>query len=161
MAIKNYSTNISVEKTVSEIESNLAKHGARKIQKDYYGDGSIKGIAFIVLVNDKQIPFVLPIELNAWVSLLNLVVNEGKMPKRFLNDSAQAARIGWRVIKDWVDAQLALVETKTVKIEQVFLPYAMDNSGKTLYDAISSNGWGNLQLVSSDKDDFEEGVVNG
>ena len=146
MTIKNYTTKIVVEKTVAEIESILAKHGALKIQKEYYGDGSVKGIAFIVQVNEQQIPFVLPVDLDAWIALLNRAVDEGKLPKRFHNDSAQGARIGWRVIKDWVDAQLALVETQTVKIEQVFMPYAMNSNGKTLYDQISGNNWGNLLI---------------
>ena len=155
MAIKNYTTKIAVEKTVGEIESILAKHGALKIQKEYYGDGSVKGIAFIVQVNEQQIPFALPIDLNAWITLLNKAVNEGKLPKRFHNDSAQGARIGWRVIKDWVDAQLALVETQTVKIEQVFMPYAMNNNGKTLYQQISETGWGNLQIEGKSEENLQ------
>ena len=151
MAIKNYTTKIAVEKTVGEIESILAKHGAEKILKDYYGDGSVKAISFMVDVNGQKIPFQMPIDLDAWVALLNLAVDEGKLPKRFRNDSAQSARVGWRVIKDWVDAQLALVETKTVKIEQVFLPYAVTRLGKTLFDEISDSGFKNLRLGSGEE----------
>ena len=151
MPIKNYTTKIAVEKTVGEIEAILAKHGAEKILKDYYGDGSVKAISFMVNVGEKNIPFQLPIDLEAWTALLNKAVDERKLPKRFYDDSAQAARIGWRVIKDWIDAQLALVETKTVKIEQVFLPYAMTSGGKTLYDLVAGNNFENLQIEGSEK----------
>jgi len=52
LAIKNYTTKIDVNKTVGEIESILASHGAKKILKEYYGDGSIESISFIVNVQE-------------------------------------------------------------------------------------------------------------
>lgn len=47
----------------------------------------------------------------------------------------------WRIIKDWVEAQMVILETKMVKIEQVFLPYLYDlESDKTFYEiSISKN----------------------
>ena len=147
MAIKNYTTQIPVEKTVGEIEVILSKNGAQRILKEYFGDGSVKAISFIVMVNDKPMAFQLPIEIDAWVALLNLAVDERKLPYRFRDDSAQASRVGWRVIKDWVDAQLALVQTKTVKIHQVFLPYAVTRSGKTLFQEMEDKQFKHLQLT--------------
>jgi len=44
-----------------------------------------------------------------------------------------------------------LVETKTVKIEQVFLPYVVTKFGKTLYEQISESGFNNLQLPEGDE----------
>jgi len=151
MAIKNYTTKIAVEKTVGEIENILAKGGAQRILKEYFGDGSVKAISFIVMVQDRPIAFQLPIDLNAWVALLNLAVSDKKLPYRFRDDSAQAARIGWRVIKDWIDAQLALVQTKTVKIEQVFLPYAITRSGKTLFAEMEDKQFNHLQLTGDNE----------
>jgi hypothetical protein len=40
----------------------------------------------------------------------------------------------WRNIRDWVMAQLALYETELVDMLQVFLPFATDLKGQTLYD---------------------------
>jgi len=151
MAIKNYTTKIPIEKTVGEIEIILAKHGAEQILKEYYGDGSVKSVSFIVDIKGNKVPFRLPINLDAWITLVNLAVKDKKLPKRFHNDSSQAARVGWRVIKDWVDAQTALIETQTVKIEQVFLPYAIINiEGQTLYEKFSLTGFKNLQLGNGD-----------
>lgn len=134
MAIKNYTTKIAVEKTVSEIEVILSKHGAKKILKDYDGAGYVTGISFMVDTPAGQIPFKLPIDLQAWTALINRAVEDRKLPKRFWDDADQARRTGWRVIKDWIDAQLAIVETQTVTIEQVFLPYAFDfRTNKTMY----------------------------
>jgi len=40
-------------------------------------------------------------------------------------------------MKDWVDAQMALVESITAP--QVFLPYAIMDDGKTLSEAVARN----------------------
>jgi hypothetical protein len=48
----------------------------------------------------------------------------------------QAVKIAWRIIKDWVRAQMAILETEMVRMEQVFLPYMMVNDNKTLYEAM-------------------------
>ncbi len=139
MAIKNYTTKIAVKKTVSEIESILSKHGAKKILKDYDGAGYVTGISFMVETPGGSIPFKLPIDLRAWVCLINRAVDDKKLPQRFRHDADQARRTGWRVIKDWIDAQLAIVETQTVTIEQVFLPYAYDlRTDETMYQKFLS-----------------------
>src|SRR5438552_18436509 len=44
----------------------------------------------------------------------------------------QAVRVEWRIVKDWVEAQLALIETRMVTAQQVFLPYAIMRDGRTL-----------------------------
>ena len=140
MAIKNFTTKIPSEKSIAEIETILAKHGAKKILKDYDGAENIIAVSFMVTIDNQDIPFKLPIDLNAWIALLNKAVKEKKLARRFENDAAQARRIGWRVIKDWIDAQMALIETKTVKLDQVFLPYIWDmRDDKTLYQKFVEN----------------------
>ena len=42
--------------------------------------------------------------------------------------------MAWRNIRDWVMAQLALYETEIVDMPQVFLPFATDQKGQTLYE---------------------------
>lgn len=157
MAIKNYTTQIDAEKTIMEIESILSKHGARGILKEYNGAGYVTGVSFYIELEGNKLPFKLPLELPAWIALINQAVRDKKLPKRFLNDSIQAQRIGWRVIKDWIDAQMALIETRTVKLEQVFLPYIYDFGTKqTLYDKFLEN---REKFVALDyKEDEEKGV---
>ena len=41
-------------------------------------------------------------------------------------------RTAWRIVKDWVEAQMALVETRMVTVPQVFLPYTLMRNGRTL-----------------------------
>jgi rRNA maturation protein Rpf1 len=46
MGIKNWSTKITVEKTIMEIENILAKHGATHIFKMYDNKGTPTALAF-------------------------------------------------------------------------------------------------------------------
>ena len=48
-------------------------------------------------------------------------------------------RVTWRNIRDWDMAQLALYETEIVDMPQVFLPFATDAKGQTLYEHVQAN----------------------
>ncbi len=50
-----------------------------------------------------------------------------------------ALRVAWRITKDWVEAQLAIIESQMVTTAQVFLPYAVTLNGQTLYEYIGQH----------------------
>lgn len=50
----------------------------------------------------------------------------------------QAERVAWRIVKDWVEAQMAILESEQVSMDQVFLPYMVNQEGKTLYELYAS-----------------------
>jgi len=57
---------------------------------------------------------------------------------------AQAVRVAWRILKDWVAAQMAILETEMVKLEQIFLPYVETPDGRTVYERLAESRF--LQL---------------
>ena len=65
MALLNYTTQIPVEKTIAEIEKMLAEGGANKILKEYDNDGHIESIAFKLLTSKGELPFKLPMNVEA------------------------------------------------------------------------------------------------
>lgn len=136
MRIKNYTTRIPVEKTVVEIESLLAKYGARRIMKEYE-DGEITGLAFTIEKGQGvEIPFRMPVNIEKWVMLLRNMCNSGEyrnLSKTAWKDRGRAKRIGWRVVKDWIDSQLTIVAVEMMALEQVLLPFVVVK-GRTLAD---------------------------
>ena len=48
MAIKNYTTEVEVYKSLGEIQGALAGHGARKVMVDYNAAGQPTGIMFAI-----------------------------------------------------------------------------------------------------------------
>jgi hypothetical protein len=136
MPIANYSTTVDALKTVGEIQGILVTHGARSILMNYGKDGSIESLSFIVETPYGDMPIRLPIDARAVLKVLE----EQRVPPRYANYQ-QAVRIAWRIVKDWVRAQMAILETEMVKMEQIFLPYMITKNNQTLYEAMIDRGF--------------------
>lgn len=134
MPILNYTTQIEANKTVAEIQKCLSSHGAKAILNEYE-NGYIKALSFQIDLNGNAVGFKLPC---AWEPILIILENNKKVPRRLCTQE-QALRVAWRIVKDWIEAQMALLETKMVKMEQIFLPYAMTRDGKTFYEKVAEN----------------------
>lgn len=123
MKIKNYTTSISASRTMMEIEEMLVSFGATAIQKKYRGDGRVEALAFQYQGRGYLLPS-------------NTEKCEQALFKRHSQSSEeQAEKVAWRVIKDWLHAQLSLITIGQAEVEQVMLPY-MWNGKETLYDKL-------------------------
>lgn len=131
MGILNYTTGVSVEKTIGEIQKTLAEAGAKKIMLDYGNEGIVEAIAFQISVKGQPISFLLPANLDAIYEIL-----QSEQPR--YRSREQAARVAWRIVKSWVEAQLALVAAEQGYMAQVFLPYAQTSSGETIWERVES-----------------------
>lgn len=138
MPILNYTTKIDSTNTIAEITNCLIRHGANKIVTDYEGSVPI-AVTFWLIVNDNMVAFSLPCN---YAGVLKVMEKDHNVPYKFKN-KAQAVRVSWRIIKSWVDAQMAIVEAQLVDMAEVFLPYAVTKNGSTLYKEIK-NGSMNL-----------------
>lgn len=138
----NYTTKVDATKTVGEIQAMLAKKGVRKMITDYDGEGNPIGFTFII--DWKGIPtlFALPCR---WEGVLKVLQKSPKVPRANRNKQ-QALRVAWRILKDWIEAQLAIIEAELASLPEVFLPYAVTRDGGTLYESISENSE-QLQIV--------------
>jgi peroxiredoxin family protein len=56
--------------------------------------------------------------------------------KNIKDTKEQAERVAWRILKDWVEAQMALLDIEMVKMEEIFMPYIVDQKGQTLYEKL-------------------------
>ncbi len=153
MAILNYTTKIPIETTITEIEKLLISSGASKILKDYDNGGNIESISFTLVTEKGELPFKLPMNVEAVLQTLKTQSGEyknyrsgqqRKIPQSMVNKE-QAARVGWRIIKDWLEAQLALFFLQMVKIEEIFLPYMYNaKEDKTMFQMLEEKGFDKL-----------------
>ena len=125
MAIKNYTTEVDVYKSLGEIQAALASHGARKIMVDYDAVGQPIGVMFAIETPNGPRGFCLPANVDG----VRAVFDQQKVKAK----PGQAERTAWRNIRDWIMAQMAIIEAGQVQLEEGFLPYLTDNRGKTLY----------------------------
>lgn len=125
MPIKNYTTKVSATQTVGEIQGILASHGARRVMMDYGPDGSVTAVTFGLDCCGEMRGFRLEAKLEGIMSVMS--------KDRVKCDRKQAERIAWRNVKDWISAQVALVETEQATMDELFLPKLVDRNDRTLY----------------------------
>ena len=133
MALLNYTTKIDVHKTLGEIQKILVSHGARKLMYDYDANGHIVSLCFSIMAPDGERGIKLPANVPAIHEVLKQQKKAGKI--KINPDYAQAERVAWRIIKDWVEAQMAILETQMVQFEEIFLPYMLNRQGQTFFEA--------------------------
>lgn len=154
MALKNYSTKIEVNQTILEIEQILAKHNVTDIWKQYSGGGDIEALNFAVNTEFGKLPFRLPVNVEA---VRQILVSERKqdrvsLSKREAESYQHARRVAWRIIKDWIDSQMALVDISMVRLEQVFLPYIYDfQKNQSLYEAFRERKFAGLLMAAPEE----------
>lgn len=144
MPILNYTTSIAVEKTVGQIQGMLAEAGATAIMIEYDTERILSSVSFRIDYNGALVSFRLPAQLDPVYVILQ---NDYKVPRK-LKTREQSARVAWRIIKDWVEAQLAIVEAEQVEMVEVFLPFAQNpQTGETIFKQLASN---NFALLTHD-----------
>lgn len=139
MPILNYTTKVDSAKTVAQIQSILGSKGATHVSVDY-DSGKARAVTFGLRLDEANLNFRLPCNVDG---VKRALIREKKMTAA--RDIAQCERIAWRIVKDWVEAQMALVEAQQAEMSEVFLPYAIHSSGQTLFNALKNR---QLQLGS-------------
>ena len=130
--LANYTTTVSVSETLSEIETLLSTFGANEISKQYE-QGKPVGIDFIVKLDGFPLQFRLPIDVKATHNVLNQYRLRAGYKK-----IEHAEKVSWRIMRDWIRVQLAMVEMKQADMAQVFMPYAIAG-GQTIYQAFRAS----------------------
>ncbi|MFT3679457.1 MAG: hypothetical protein QM791_04240 [Ferruginibacter sp.] len=135
MPILNYTTKIDSYKTIMEIQRCLSSHGASKIVTDNDNSGNPIAITFCIEFKGQLQGFALPCN---FAGVKKAMDKSPKVPRSLCTDE-QAIRVGWRIIKDWVEAQMAIVESQLAEMAEVFIPYAVTKTGDTVYQYIKQD----------------------
>jgi hypothetical protein len=130
-SIANYTTSISVEKTVAEISAMLAAAKASAILTEF-SDANITAISFRIRTEFGVLTFRLPANVDG----VHAILIRSKHIPSSLRNHAQARRVAWRIILRWLDAQLALIHAGLATLDQVFLPFCQTQDGLTLYERL-------------------------
>lgn len=132
MPLLNYTTKVDVYATIGAIQGTLVKHGAKKIMQEYDDAGHITALSFMVETPAGPRGIRLPANAEAVQSVL--------ARQKVKADREQAERVAWRIVKDWVEAQMAILESEMVQLDEIFLPYMIiSNSGQTLFERYRNN----------------------
>ena len=143
-SLLNYTTEITAEKSVGEIQKKLAQAGVSQVLHGYDHEGSLTELSFRIKTQFGVMSFRMPANIEAVQAILKRQFKSGR--SRFTTKE-HASRVAWRILKDWVEAQLALLRTGQVTIEQAFLSYMQDNTGQTVYEGLLKKKFSGLALM--------------
>ncbi len=142
---RNYTTSIPAAQSIGEIEQILLDYGALDFMKKADPETrQFSEVMFTMIVRGRKVPFRFPVNIAALADTLyqeyRRSTRNGKKPRE--DFAEQAYRVGWRIIKDWLHAQVSLLDTGMVQLETVMMPYIlMDmHTGKLLSDHIYEDG---------------------
>lgn len=134
MPILNYTTTVDAGKTAIQIQLILARHGVKRILFEYRkGSEHPTGLSFTVETAFGDRPFSLPVHVDGVERVLRKERKGSMSPASVRAVREQAERVAWRILKDWIEAQLAIVQAGLVTIDEVMLPYLRMNADQTLY----------------------------
>jgi hypothetical protein len=127
MAILNYTTEVSTARTVGQIQEILAKAGANQILAAYES-GRVVALSFSIETALGEQVYRLPADPGRVLAVLKRQRVAGRYATL-----EHAERVAWRIVKAWIEAQLAIIQTEMVTLDQVMLPYMRQADGSTVY----------------------------
>lgn len=158
MFLKNYTSEVPVSQTVFRIEQVLIKCGVTGIMKEYAGTaGKVIAITFQIEAPGGKVTIRLPANeeraLEAlWLDYVdgdklsadgNSVMWTSRKRKTKKDFTIQAERTAWKIIQDWVEVQMSMIQLKQAETLEVFLPYIYDGK-TTVYSRIRDTGFRGL-----------------
>lgn len=146
MALLNYTTEISASKSVGEIQTILMNAKAQSILTEFHSSTQrLTSVSFKIASPFGVLAIRMPANVDA---VFKCLCQEPKVP-RSKKTWEQAERVAWRIQKDWLEAQLAIVKVKMAELQQVFLPYIQDPmTGETIYERMAATKFSGLALPS-------------
>lgn len=140
MALKNYTS--AGHGTFDKIQKTLSTHGAHKIMYDYAKDSSglLEAISFALEINGQALAYRLPAMVENVITVMYGKPDRwGHKKEVTTTQRDQAYKTAWANVRDWIDAQMAMIDTQQADVAQVFMPYLVQKNGKTLYENVLQN----------------------
>lgn len=132
----NYTSRVPVEASLAECQQRLAAAGADHIGVGY-DDGLPTALTFRLVGPHGIRDFTIPVDVDAVQRLIKQQlaakrISAKSMSRTELVSREHAARVAWRLIKDWTAVQCALVEASMIRLDEAMLPHLVMGDGRTL-----------------------------
>ena len=140
--VRNRTSAVPDGKSIAMIQDRLRSIGADEVTIKYatWGDDRYVGaLSFSVDVGGKMVSYRLPakVERIYEVFIEGFEFTDTQLEKKF----AQAKRTAWKLIFEWIDIQVTMIQLGQVEAAEVFMPYMIVSwDGTTLFDAAMAGG---------------------
>ncbi len=135
--IKDYTTEIPADQTIAEISKILMQSKAKGIATEFEDDGRVKSVFFRIAVGNRELNFKLPAKPDA----VYRVLFQDKIGEATYGASRRikATNIAWRIVRDWLEAQVAMIQLEQAEAAEVFFAYLMTGPDQTIFQQAKKN----------------------
>jgi hypothetical protein len=145
MNLRNYTSTVPAERSISQIEARLAAAGASGIMKLYGPDKRPSSLVFELDLGNGHAPVKIRVPANqeaCFQAMWKQHCMTHRQPRESTKESLQdqATRTAWKIVADWVDIQISMIVMKQVEFLEVFLPYVWDGK-QTFFEAVRGGGF--------------------
>jgi hypothetical protein len=141
MQLKNYTSSVAANTTISYIETYLTECGVSGITKEFK-NGTPIAVVFYVDVEGRRFSIRLPANVEQVQDFLwKEYVTSRTRPRPTVTRESfreQAARTAWKIQQDWVQVQMSLIKLKQADFLQVFMAFVWDGQ-QTFYEQVRGN----------------------
>lgn len=141
--LKNYTSTVPAAKSIAYIEAVLLAHNVTKTQKTAE-NGRVTALCFAMNIDGSEVYFKLPARIANCEKVLQSKRSRRIKPETAKKIAEQAERTALKIISDWVEAQMAMIELAQIKPLEVFLPYVLTTGTVTFYEALEAKGYKGL-----------------
>ncbi len=171
MFLKNYTSDVPAEQTIFRIQQVLLKAGVSSINMDYGPNQTVVAITFAIQFDPARPPVQIrmPADVEAaqqalWVDYADgdkmasdgesLSWGYGRKKKKRKDFLEQGARTAWKLVQDWIEVQLSMVQLRQADFVQVFLPYVWDGK-RSFYQSLKDSGFKALMPPKKETEHLE------
>lgn len=123
------STEVDVAKTIGDIMGVLGRYPRVRRVAQHWEGGGPSGIEFsIELAGGLEYAYRLPVRVDAVHEKLQTLRGY-----KYAKSREQAARVAWRQVLRWLEAQLAMIETGNSSTEEIFMPFMLNEQRTQTY----------------------------
>lgn len=143
MNLKNYTSTVPASTSMSRIQRSLVEAGATDISMKFDPETKICTAITFRMVLTGQIPmfFQLPAKIDPCFKVLYAEVKRPQ-PDTKKRIREQAERTAWKIVSDWVDIQLSMIQLEQAEPLQVFLPYVYNpERDVTFYEQLKESNF--------------------
>jgi hypothetical protein len=118
MPLSNYTSSQTVDKSLAEITKALVRAGAAGLATRYDEHGAPVALAFALPWQDRELQYLLPLRPDEVAAVLT----RQQVEPRYLRPE-HVQRVAWRILRDWVVSQVAMIESGMLTLPEVMFPY--------------------------------------
>lgn len=152
--LKNYTSEVPVNQTIFNIEKVLLKCGVTGITKDYDASARVSAVSFKVASASGDIVIRIPVNEKSAIDALwhdyadgdklsqdgsSIAAWSTRKKKKRSDFIDQGSRTAWKIMQDWIEVQMSMIQMKQAEPLEVFLPYIWDGK-QTVYNRVSEGG---------------------